>query len=132
VSIGVSLKKEKLGDFHYPFFINFPEKIRYDFFQLRYRDQNLLKLKCERCTHSQVRERGGAGGGGAKGRAGLSDDDKIRLQLYVDVMFFARLVVGRSLVFFQLSIYILVNNSAPRVGGGKVYFGGKKCEKLER
>ena len=41
---------------------------------------------------AQVRERGGAGVGGAKGRAGLSDDDKIRLQLYVDVMYFARFV----------------------------------------
>ena len=49
-------------------------------------EESLKKLK-------KVRERGGAGGvaGAGKAGAGLSDDDKIRLQLYLDVMFFARL-----------------------------------------
>jgi len=48
-------------------------------------EESLKKLK-------KVRERGGAGGGAGQGKAGagLSDDDKIRLQLYIDVMFFAR------------------------------------------
>ena len=48
-------------------------------------EESLRKLK-------KVRERGGAGGGQGAGKAGggLSDDDKIRLQIYVDVMFFSR------------------------------------------
>ena len=48
-------------------------------------EESLKKLK-------KVRERGGASGGAGAGRAGagLSDDDKIRLQLYIDVMYFAR------------------------------------------
>ena len=45
-------------------------------------EESLRKLK---------KVRGGAGGvGGARAGAGLSDDDKIRLQLYLDVMYFAR------------------------------------------
>ncbi|XP_023338377.1 conserved oligomeric Golgi complex subunit 2 [Eurytemora carolleeae] len=48
-------------------------------------EESLRKLK-------KVRERGGAGAGQGAGKAGggLSDDDKIRLQIYVDVMFFSR------------------------------------------
>jgi hypothetical protein len=45
-------------------------------------EESLKKLK-------KVRERGGAAAGKDKA-AGLSDDDKIRLQLYLDVMFLLR------------------------------------------
>ena len=50
-------------------------------------EESLKKLK-------KVRERGGAGGQGQNkpGTQGLSDDDKIRVQLYIDVMYFIRLV----------------------------------------
>jgi len=46
-------------------------------------EESLRKLK-------KVRERGGATGGEKDKSGGLSDDDKIRLQLYLDVSFFLR------------------------------------------
>ena len=38
----------------------------------------------------KVREKSGAGGAEKDKTGGLSDDDKIRLQLYIDVSFFLR------------------------------------------
>ena len=53
-------------------------------------EESLRKLK-------KVRERGGAAGGEKDKSGGLSDDDKIRLQLYLDVSFFLRELGGGNL-----------------------------------
>merc|ERR1712227_937046 len=53
-------------------------------------EESLRKLK-------KVRERGGTGGGEKDKSGGLSDDDKIRLQLYLDVSFFLRELGGGNL-----------------------------------
>jgi hypothetical protein len=62
-----------------------------------------------------VRERGGAGVGGGKGRAGLSDDDKIRLQLYVDVMYFARFNILFKHKFFLVKVYVFIGTGNLRL-----------------
>ena len=54
-------------------------------------EESLRKLK-------KVRERGGATGGEKDKSGGLSDDDKIRLQLYLDVSFFLRELENGKLV----------------------------------
>ena len=53
-------------------------------------EESLRKLK-------KVRERGGGGAGGKDKGSGLSDDDKIRLQLYLDVTHFVRVLEGGAL-----------------------------------
>lgn len=54
-------------------------------------EESLRKLK-------KVRERGGTTGGEKDKSGGLSDDDKIRLQLYLDVSFFLRELENGKLV----------------------------------
>ena len=53
-------------------------------------EESLRKLK-------KVRERGGGGAGGKDKGSGLSDDDKTRLQLYLDVTHFVRVLEGGAL-----------------------------------
>lgn len=53
-------------------------------------EESLRKLK-------KVRERGGVGAGGKDKGGGLSDDDKIRLQLYLDVTHLVRMLEGGAL-----------------------------------